>query len=92
MIPKGQNQNIEREDVNVETPHKKPRGGELTAEQKEENRALAKERVVVEHSFAGLKRYRIASDVYRNRINETRGSCALTLFLPQNQKSRSQHG
>lgn len=61
---------LQREYVNVETPHKKPKGGELTKEQKEENRALAKERVVVEHSFSGLKRYRIASDVYRNRIKD----------------------
>ena len=60
---------LQREYVNVETPHKKPKGGELTTAQKEENRALAKERVVVEHAFSGLKRYRIASDVYRNRIN-----------------------
>ncbi len=61
---------LQREYVNVQVSHKKPRGGELTAEQKQENRTLAKERVVVEHSFSGLKRYRIASDVYRNRIKD----------------------
>lgn len=61
---------LQRDYVNVEVSHKKPKGGELTAEQKEENRALAKERVVVEHAFSGVKRYRIASDVYRNRLNE----------------------
>ena len=61
---------LQRDDVNVETSHKKPRGGTLTDTQKEENRALAKERVVVEHAFSGLKRYRIASEVYRNRIHD----------------------
>ena len=61
---------LQRDYVNVEVSHKKPKGGELTAEQKEENRALAKERVVVEHAFSGVKRYRIASDVYRNRIED----------------------
>ena len=61
---------LQRDYVNVETPHKKPKGGELTAKQKHENRAFAKERVVVEPSFSGLKRYRIASDVYRNRIKD----------------------
>ena len=61
---------LQRDYVNVETPHKKPKGAELTAKEKHENRALAKQRVVVEHSFSGLKRYRIASDVYRNRIKD----------------------
>ena len=61
---------LQRDYVNVEVSHKKPKGGELTAEQKEENRVLAKERVVVEHAFSGVKRYRIASDVYRNRIED----------------------
>ena len=61
---------LQRDYVNVETSHKKPRGGTLSDTQKEENRALAKERVVVEHAFSGLKRYRIASEVYRNRITD----------------------
>ena len=61
---------LQRDYVNVEVSHKKPKGGKLTADQKEENRALAKERVVVEHAFSGVKRYRIASDVYRNRIKD----------------------
>lgn len=60
-------QGLQNEYVNVEIPHKKPKGGELTAEQKAENRALAQERVVVEHAFGGLKRYGIAAQVYRNR-------------------------
>ncbi|MDJ0691333.1 MAG: transposase family protein [Xenococcaceae cyanobacterium MO_188.B32] len=47
----------------MEIPHKKPKGGELTEEQKEENRELASERVVCEHAFAGVKRYGIATDV-----------------------------
>ncbi|MEO0644639.1 MAG: transposase family protein [Cyanobacteria bacterium J06650_10] len=58
---------LENEYVNVEIPHKKPKGGKLTDEQKEENRVLASERVVFEHAFAGVKRYRIAAEVYRNR-------------------------
>lgn len=58
---------LQNEVVNVELPHKKPRGGQLSDEQKADNRALASERVVCEHSFAGLKRYGIAHQVYRNR-------------------------
>lgn len=58
---------LQNEVVNVELPHKKPRGRQLSDEQKADNRALASERVVCEHSFAGLKRYGIAHQVYRNR-------------------------
>lgn len=58
---------LQKEVVNVELPHKKPRGGELSDVQKAENQALASERVVCEHAFAGLKRYGIAHQVYRNR-------------------------
>ena len=63
-------QGLQNEYVNVEIPHKKPKGGELTAQQKEENRELASERVVCEHAFAGVKRYGIATDIYRNRIKD----------------------
>ena len=63
-------QGLQNKYVNVEIPHKKPKGGELTDEQKEENRDLASERVVCEHAFAGVKRYGIATDVYRNRIKD----------------------
>ena len=54
--------------VNVGVPHKKPRGGQRSDEQKADNRALASKPVVCEHSFAGFKRYGIAHTVYRNRI------------------------
>jgi hypothetical protein len=59
---------LQNEVVNVEVPLKKPRGGQRSDDQKADNRALASERVVCEHSFAGLKRYGIAHQVYRNRI------------------------
>ena len=45
---------------------KKPRGGELTAEEKEQNRKLSRVRVRVEHSLAGVKRSRSVKDVLRN--------------------------
>ncbi len=52
---------------NSRTPFKKPKGGELTAEQKEFNKQLAKERVVVEHIIRHLKIFRILAQPYRNR-------------------------
>ena len=61
-------------------PHKKPQKQELTAEQKAENKVLAGERSVVEHSLAGLKRYRILSDRLRlhdfDLYNQVLGICA----------------
>jgi len=40
-------QGLQNEYVNVEIPHKKPKGGELTAEQKAENCALAQSIAIV---------------------------------------------
>jgi hypothetical protein len=47
-------------------PTKKPRGQELTAQQKAENRKISQERVGVEHSLAGIKIFQIVSTVFRN--------------------------
>ena len=58
---------LEEEYENIHLPHKKPRGGQLSEVQKEENKAFNGERVVVEHAFSGIKRYSAASDIYRNR-------------------------
>ena len=50
-----------------QTPRKKPRRGELTDEQKSNNRELARRRVVVEHVIRSLKIFRILAERYRNR-------------------------
>lgn len=49
----------------IEVPHKKPRGGELTQEQKEENRAQASVRVAVEHGIRRVKGFKIVREKYR---------------------------
>jgi hypothetical protein len=49
------------------TPQRKPRKGELTDEQKQANRELARRRVVVEHVIRSLKIFRILAERYRNR-------------------------
>ena len=46
-------------------PHKKPRGGELTPEQKAENRQIAHRRVRIEHIICSIKRLRIVKDTVR---------------------------
>lgn len=52
--------------VTILQPKKKPRGGELTAEEKERNREIARIRIRVEHAIGGVKRYRIVKDQLRN--------------------------
>lgn len=47
-------------------PHKKPKGGKLTPQQKIENRQHSKLRIAVEHKFAQFKKFRILAEVYRN--------------------------
>ncbi|MEM7657212.1 MAG: transposase family protein [Bacteroidota bacterium] len=47
--------------VQVYLPNKKSRKTELTDEQKNENKELAKQRIPVEHSIGGMKRYDVLS-------------------------------
>ena len=54
------------EGATVEQPTKKPRGKELSPEQKEENRKISGERVFVEHSIGGIKVFHIVSTIFRN--------------------------
>lgn len=49
----------------ISIPHKKSKNKPLTDAQKETNRRYAQERICVEHSIAGLKRFRILSDRLR---------------------------
>ena len=52
--------------VEIHEPKKKPRGRELSTEEKEHNRLISRIRVVVEHVISGVKRCRIVKDVFRN--------------------------
>ena len=61
-------QGLQKQYENICLPKKKRRGGELTKEEKEKNKELAKERVVVENAIGGVKRYNAVSHIYRNRI------------------------
>lgn len=61
-------QGLQNEFVNVHLPHKKPRGKELSAAQKQENKEFSAQRVVCEHAHAGMKRYNAVAAIYRNRV------------------------
>lgn len=64
----------------IHIPHKKPKGQELTAQQKEENKAQSKRRIVIENAFAGMKRYYILKHKCRlrtwSKINDAIELCA----------------
>lgn len=57
------------EGVSIEQPQKKPRKGELSDSQKEENKAISKIRVEIEHQIGGIKRCQIVVQKFRNRVH-----------------------
>jgi hypothetical protein len=52
---------------NSRTPTKKTKLHPLSKKQKASNRAISKERILIEHIIRKLKIFRILSDRYRNR-------------------------
>jgi hypothetical protein len=58
--------------VTMIQPMKKPRGKELTPEQKGSNRRISSLRIRVEHAIGGVKRYRIVKDQLRVRKDDFR--------------------
>jgi hypothetical protein len=64
----GAYQGYDKEHPHLELPYKKPKGGALTSEAKEYNRALSRLRVRVEHCIGRTKRFRIAGDRFRNPL------------------------
>lgn len=55
------------EGVAVHQPKKKPKGGDLTDQEVEQNRLISRVRIAAEHVIAGIKRMRIVKDVFRNQ-------------------------
>jgi len=55
--------------ITIERPHKKLPNQQLTREQKDENRLHAQKRVVIEHVFGRIKRFRIVKDVLRLKVH-----------------------
>ena len=54
------------EDVLIIQPKKKPKGKELTQDEKDSNREISSSRVRIEHIISGVKRCRIVKDKCRN--------------------------
>jgi hypothetical protein len=51
-------------------PYKKKRNQSLSDKEKAYNRIHSKKRIVIEHTICRLKKYRIMSDVFRNRLKK----------------------
>ena len=51
-------------------PYRKKRNLELTVEEKDYNKNHSKRRIVIEHTICRLKKYRILSDVFRNKLRK----------------------
>lgn len=52
---------------NSETPKKKPKNGELTLEEKADNKRISQERILIENINAKIKVFKILANKYRNR-------------------------
>ena len=82
-------QGIQKLHRNSRLPHKKPRGGQLTAIQKAENRALACRRVRIEQVNRCLKIFRILAERYRNRRRRFGLRCNLIAALYNYEQAQS---
>lgn len=58
-------QGYQKDHPAIDIPYKKPKGGDLTQEEKEYNNALSRFRVRVEHAIARIKKFRILADRFR---------------------------
>jgi hypothetical protein len=52
-------------EAQISTPSKKPKNGELTTEEKEENKKLSSRRIYVEHLIRSIKIFRVAQERFR---------------------------
>lgn len=74
-------QGMQKLHLRCRLPKKKPRGGQLRAEDKAYNRQLARERIGIEHVNRRLKVFRILSGRYRNRRKRFGLRCNLIAAL-----------
>ena len=51
-------------------PYRKKRNQDLSSEEKEYNKIHSRKRIVIEHTICRLKKYKIMSDTFRNRLRK----------------------
>jgi len=54
-------------DISIEMPKKRPRGKELSEEERENNKTISSIRTTSEHAICGIKRMGCVNNVYRNK-------------------------
>jgi hypothetical protein len=59
-------QGYEPKNTQTFQPTKKPKGRDLSPEEKSLNKTIAHERIAIEHSLGGVKVFRIVHDIFRN--------------------------
>lgn len=59
-------QGYEPADITTFQPRKKPKGRELTDQEKRDNRHIARERIGIEHSLGGVKVFAIVHAIFRH--------------------------
>lgn len=64
-------QGIQKDHPNIQIPKKGTKNNPLTTEDKQNNRIISGLRIIVEHVIGGMKRFKAAADIYRNRIPNT---------------------
>lgn len=64
-------QGMERDHPNTLIPKKASKNHPFTEADKQNNRIISGLRIVAEHAIGGMKRFKAASDIYRNRIRNT---------------------
>ncbi|WP_342264869.1 transposase family protein [Spiroplasma endosymbiont of Clivina fossor] len=74
-------QGLQNVHKNTLLPIKKSKNNPLNPDKKEYNSFLSKVRIVIEHVFARLKRFKILVYRYRNKIRRFGGTVQLTVSL-----------
>lgn len=64
-------QGVTRDHPKTYMPKKATKNHPLTEMEKEDNRIISGLRIVAEHAIGGMKRFKAAADIYRNRIPNT---------------------
>lgn len=62
---------IQRDHINTLIPAKATKGRPLTPAQKQNNTIISGIRIAIEHAIGGMKRYKAAADIYRNKLPNT---------------------
>ena len=72
--------------ITIIMPTKKPKGKELTQEQKDKNKEISSKRVLIEHAIGGVKILRIVKDEIRIYKETTRNLVMKTACAIHNLK------